>query len=119
MKFKKYRDARNWVISSLTSAGYPIRYFNVDQIVAHMFTSTGIGETFELRQREDVSFRVEAIKAVKLHKRGHMPDGVWAARMRAVSAMLGVDFGEVAPDEMEELVCENMLIASTLMRGVA
>lgn len=119
MKFKKYRDARNWVISSLTAAGYPIRYFNIDQIVARLFKSTGIGETFELIQREDVSFRVEAIKAVKLHKRGYMPDGIWAARMRAVGAMLGVDFDAVTPDEMEDLVCENMLIASTLMRGVA
>lgn len=118
MKFKKYKDARNWVISSLVSAGYPVCYFNIDQIVAHLFESTGICETFELVQREDVSFRMEAIKAVKLHKRGVVPDGIWAARMRAVSAMLGVDFGEVTPDEMEELVCENMLIASTLMRGV-
>lgn len=118
MKFKKYKDARNWVISSLTSAGYLVRYFNIDQIVVHLFESTGVGESFELTQREGVSFRMEAIKAVKLHKRGFMPDSIWAARMRAVSAMLGVDFGEVTPDEMEELVCENMLIASTLMRGV-
>ena len=119
MKFKKYRDARNWVISSLTAAGYPIRYFNVDQLVATLFKSMGIGETFELTQREDVSFRVEAIKAVKLYSRGDVPDGIWKARMEAVSAMLGVDFGEVSADEMEELVCENMLIASALMRGVA
>ena len=119
MKFKKYRDARNWVISSLTSAGYPVRYFNIDQIVTHLFTSTGVGETFELMLREDASFRMEAIKAVILDKRGVVPDGIWLARMRAVSAMLGVDFDEVSSDEMEELVCENMLIASTLMRGVA
>ena len=119
MKFKKYRDARNWVISSLTSAGYPIRYFNIDQIVAHLFMSTGIGDNFELVHREDVSFRVEAIKAVRLYARGDVPDGIWNARMEAVSAMLGVDFGEATPDEMEELVCENMLVASTLMRGVA
>ena len=39
--------------------------------------------------------------------------------MEAVSAMLGVDFGEATPDEMEEFVRENSLIASTLMRGVA
>lgn len=119
MKFKKYKDARNWVISSLTSAGYPVRYFNIDQIVTHLFTSTGVGETFELTQREGVSFRVEAIKAVRLYRRGEVPDGAWKGRMEIVSAMLGVDFGEVSPDEMEELVCENMLIASTLMRGVA
>lgn len=119
MKFKKYKDARNWVIGLLTSAGYPIRYFNIDQIVAHMFTSTGIGEAFELTQREDASFRTEAIKAVMLYARGDVPDGIWKSRMEAVSAMLGVDFGEATPDEMEELVRENLLIASTLMWGVA
>lgn len=119
MKFKKYKDARNWVIGLLNSAGYPIRYFNIDQIVAHLFTSTGIGEAFELTQRDDASFRVEAIKAVKLYARGDVPDDVWKSRMEAVSAMLGVDFGEATPDEMEELVCENLLIASTLMCGVA
>ena len=119
MKFKKYRDARNWVISSLVSAGYPVRCFNADQIVAHMFTSTGIGDKFELTLREGVSFRMEAIKAVKLYVRGEVPDGIWKARMERVSAMLGVDFGEATADEMEELVRENMLIASILMRGVA
>ena len=33
--------------------------------------------------------------------------------------MLGVDFGEATADETEELVRENMLIASMLMWGVA
>lgn len=118
MKFKKYRDARNWVISSLVSAGYPVRYFNADQIVTHMFTSAGIGDKFELTLREDASFRMEAIKAVTLYVRGEVPDGIWKARMERVGAMLGVDFGEATADEMEELVRENMLIASTLMWGV-
>ena len=118
MKFKKYRDARNWVISSLTTAGYPVHYFNTDQIVAHMFTSAGIGDKFELALREDASFRTEAIKAVKLYARGEVPDDIWKARMKRVGAMLGVDFGDVTPDEMEESVRENLLIASTLMWGV-
>ena len=119
MKFKKYRDARNWVISSLASAGYTVRYFNADQIVTHMFTPSGNGDKFELTLREDASFRMEAIKAVVLYVRGEVPDGVWKARMERVGAMLGVDFGEATADEMEELVRENMLIASTLMWGVA
>lgn len=119
MKFKKYKDARNWVIGSLTSAGYPVCYFNTDQIVAHMFTSSGIGDKFELMLREDASLRTEAIKAVKLYARGEVPDDIWKARMERVGAMLGVDFGEATADEMEGLVRENMLIASTLMWGVA
>ena len=118
MKFKRYKDARNWVIQKLLDAGYFATQFNIEQMVAHLFTSRGIGEDFELHRNGSADFRFEAIKAIKVPRRDEMSDGVWVARMGRVADMLGVDFGECTADEMESLIWENALIASVLNRGV-
>lgn len=118
MKFKRYKDARNWVIQKLFDAGYFATQFNIEQMVAHLFTSRGIGEDFELHRKGSADFRLEAIKAIKVPRRDEMSDGVWVARMGRVADMLGVDFGECTADEMESLIWENALIASVLNRGV-
>lgn len=118
MKFKRYKDARNWVIQKLLDAGYFATQFNIEQMVAHLFTSRGIGEDFELHRNGRADFRLEAIKALKVPRRDEMSDGVWVARMGRVADMLGVDFGECTADEMESLIWENALIASVLNRGV-
>ena len=118
MKFKRYKDARNWVIQKLLDAGYFATQFNIEQMVAHLFTSRGIGEDFELYLDADADFRLEAINAIKVPRRDEMSDGVWVARMRRVAAMLGVDFGDCTADEMESLIWENALIAKVLSRSV-
>lgn len=118
MKFKRYKDARNWVIQKLLDAGLFATYFNIEQMVAHLFTSRGIGEDFELHRNGSADFRLEAINAIKVPRRDEMRDGVWVARMRHVADMLGVDFGECTADEMESLIWENELIATVLSRGV-
>ena len=118
MKFKRYRDARNWVIQKLFDAGYFATQFNIEQMVAHLFISRGIGEDFELHLNDGADFRLEAINAIKVPRRDEMSDGVWVARMGRVADMLGVDFGECTADEMESLIWENALIASVLNRGV-
>lgn len=118
MKFKRYKDARNWVIQKLLDAGYFATQFNIEQMVALLFTSRGIGDDFELYLDADADFRLVAINAIKVPRRDEMSDGVWAARMGHVADMLGVDFGECTADEMESLIWENVLIASVLRRGV-
>ena len=117
MKFKRYKDARNWVIQKLLDAGFFATYFDIEKMVGHLFTSSGFGEYFVLR-RNGADFRLEAIKALKVPRRDEMSDGVWVARMGRVADMLGVDFGECTADEMESLIWENALIASVLSRGV-
>lgn len=118
MKFKRYKDARNWVIQKLLDAGFFATYFDIEKMVAHLFTSRGIGEHFELHRSDSADFRLEAINAIKVPRRDEMSDGVWAARMGHVADMLGVDFGECTADEMESLIWENLLIANVLARGV-
>lgn len=117
MKFKRYKDARNWVIQKLLDAGFFATYFDIEKMVAHLFTSSGLSEYFVLR-RNRADFRLEAIRALKVPRRDEMSDGVWVARMGRVADMLGVDFGECTADEMESLIWENALIASVLSRGV-
>ena len=118
MKFKRYKDARNWVIQKLLDAGFFATQFNIEQMVARLFTSRGIDEDFELHLNDSVDFRLESIKALKVPRRDEMGDDVWVARMGRVADMLGVDFGECTADEMESLIWENALIASVLSSGV-
>lgn len=118
MKFKRYKDARNWVIQKLLDAGLFATYFDIEKMVAHLFTSRGIGEYFELHRSDSADFRLEAINAIKVPRRDEVSDGVWVARMGHVADMLGVDFGECTADEMESLIWENLLIANVLARGV-
>lgn len=103
MKFKTYKAARNYLITSVEAAGIDVRDVNIERLMIELFKRKCVGHDFEFELRVPQDTFPPLLRALRTPRRGTVSDECWTTTVRRIGMYMGMFYDA---EDADGLACE-------------
>lgn len=111
MKFKTYKAARNYLITRVEAVGVDVKDINLDRLMTETFIGRGMGANFELELVPRQDTFSATLRALRIPRRGTVPDERWMAAVRRLGGYMGTYYAAEDADALAVELRDQALFA--------